>query len=329
MGYIPDDPPPYPPDEALLHDYRLNRSWLDNIALTCRRFAALILEALLHAPVLEVQTPLRFAGRQPSDIFRLILKIHEKPELSRHIKHMRLCFIHEIHDLPDDTINKTCELIRALRLPAAWKEHCIKEFRSHDERWLFMALLALLPQLETLCISDPYGSARFEWAKDWSGSSFTAPIIHSLRQLKLESFSPCIISGLQNFQNLLTLDLSIGLRQEMSAAKIRSRSELFIKQAQLRTLCNVKKLRLDFEAKTTGIWDHRHRSCMANVIRGFKNLQSLTYYAEPSAGKNPYRSVRAFPAYQANIQSYPDPPSASVELASDYWGMESVCWRNM
>ncbi|KNG48315.1 hypothetical protein TW65_05224 [Stemphylium lycopersici] len=68
-----------------------------------------------------------------------------------------------------------------------------------------------------------------------------------------------------------------------------------------------------------GIWDHRQRSCMSNVIRGFQNLQSLAYYAEPSAGKNPYRSVRAFPAYQANIQSYPDPPSASVELANDYW----------
>lgn len=324
MGYIPDDPPPYPPDEALLYDYRLNRRWLNNIALTCKRFAALIPEALLYAPVLEVSTPLRFAGSQPSDIFRLVLKIHEKPDLSRHIKHIRLCFTRGIQILPPDTINKTCELIRALPLPASWKELCIKEFRRPSESSLFMALLALLPQLETLCISHPHEFAGLGWAKDWSGSPFTAPIIHSLRQLKFESFLPCLVWGLQNFQNLATLDLSIGLLQGNSGEKIRLCSEVFLQPSTSEMLRVIKHLRLDFQARTMGIWDHRQRSCMSNVIRGFQNLQSLAYYAEPSAGKNPYRSVRAFPAYQANIQSYPDPPSASVELANDYWGMEAV-----
>jgi hypothetical protein len=61
---------------------------------------------------------------------------------------------------------------------------------------------------------------------------------------------------------------------------------------------------------------------MTNIIRGFPNLRTLEYYAESSDCKNPYRSVRAFPAYQSNIQKYPDASSAfadDVYIDEQHW----------
>jgi hypothetical protein len=65
--------------------------------------------------------------------------------------------------------------------------------------------------------------------------------------------------------------------------------------------------------KSVGIWDFSARSGLTHILQAFPELQSLDFYAEASSEKNPFRSVRAFPHYQANIQAYPDAP-----LTSDY-----------
>ena len=63
------------------------------------------------------------------------------------------------------------------------------------------------------------------------------------------------------------------------------------------------------------------RECMINIVQAFRNLKTLEYYAESSESKNPYRSVRAFPVYQANIQNYPDVslPLAAEVAEEPYW----------
>jgi hypothetical protein len=61
---------------------------------------------------------------------------------------------------------------------------------------------------------------------------------------------------------------------------------------------------------------------MFNVVQAFRNLRSLEYYAESSEGKNPYRSIQAFPNHQANIQNYPDESALSDDeddFADEDW----------
>ena len=57
LGYIPDDPPPSPPDEYLVSDFRASCRSLLGVALTCRRFAVLIPEVLFSTLVLELSIP--------------------------------------------------------------------------------------------------------------------------------------------------------------------------------------------------------------------------------------------------------------------------------
>jgi hypothetical protein len=309
VGYIPDDPPPSPPDSYLIEDFRVIQHDLNNIALTCKRFTPLVQEALLYAPVLEANSSL--ANLTHSDALGLILKFCAKPELARYVKHLRIHLPQADSTGPPDNILEDLRIIiAASSLPQPWKETWGDQLNGG--RTCAEALLALLPQLRTLCISEP----NSDLGVDWNEGSL-------LSYLKFETPLPPRLAGLGNLPYLHTLDLSLRIRGEPSnMVEVRSMENFPVHSLQdPRLFCNIRQLRIDFEVKTVGVWNTTAIRCMSNVVHAFKNLKTLDYYAESSESKNPYRSVRAFPAYQANIQSY---PGVSSPLTSDveserYW----------
>jgi hypothetical protein len=224
---------------------------------------------------------------------------------------------------------KVCEIIASLDLPTVWKTAWSAQVKNSFGYGSAAVLLALLPNVATLCISDPasqliFSEANFEPKADSSDSSFRRlplrlPTMLALSYVKYESPLPPSLKGLQHFPNLYTLDLSIRLQGQI-ASQVRRASECY-----LYSRCEqptIQRLRLDFEVRTVGIWNTTSRACMTNMLRGFPNLQTLEYYAESSDSKNPYRSVRAFPAYQANIQHYPEISSSFVDefvLDEQHW----------
>ncbi len=224
---------------------------------------------------------------------------------------------------------KVCEIIASLNLPAVWKTAWSAQVKNSFGYGSASVLLALLPNVETLCISDPasqliFSEASYEPKPDHFDSSFRKlplrlPTMLALSYVKYESPLPPTLKGLQHFPNLHTLDLSIRLQGQIDS-KVRHASECYLYSRFEQP--TIQRLRLDFEVRTVGIWNTTSRACMTNMLRGFPNLHSLEYYAESSDSKNPYRSVRAFPAYQANIQHYPDISSSFVDefiLDEQYW----------
>jgi hypothetical protein len=309
LGYIPDDPPPSPPDAYLIEDFRVIQHDLNNIALTCKRFTPLVQEALMFAPVLEANSsPANLAH---SDVLGLILKFCAKPELARHVKQLRM-HLPPVDSIspPDNILEDLRIVIASSRLPQPWRETWSN--RLDDGRTCAEALLALLPQLRRLCISEPNSHLGIEWIEG-------SPISY----LKVETPLPPYLAGLNNLPYLHTLDLSLRTQGEPShMVVVRSIENFTMHPPQDPSLFyNIYHLRLDFDVRTVGVWNAATIRCMSNVVRAFKNLKTLEYYAESSESKNPYRSVRAFPAYQANIQNYPD---VSLPVASDvanerYW----------
>jgi hypothetical protein len=313
IGYIPDDPPPSPPDSYLIEDFRVNQLSLRSIALTCKRFRLLIQEALVYAPVLKINPS--HASLTHLDTFGLLLRICAKPELARHVKQLRI-HLHE-PDLnsvrpPRDVLEETRRIMASSSLPRSWKETWGDQPVSHDGRTCAKALLALLPQLHRLCISEQDSDLVIDWIE--------GPL---LSYLKVESPLPPCLLGLGNMPHLHTLDLSLRIRGEPSnMVGVRSMENFSVSALQQPHLFhNIHRLRLDFEVRTVGVWNTTGRRCMSNVVQAFKNLKTLEYYAESSESKNPYRSVRAFPVYQANIQNYPDvfTPLASEVAEEPYW----------
>jgi hypothetical protein len=308
-GYIPDDPSPSPPDSYLTDDFRVIKRDLNNIALTCKRFTPLVQEALLYAPVLETNPSL--ANLTHSDALGLILKFCAKPELARYVKQLRIHLPQADSSSPPDNILEDLRIIIASSsLPQPWKETWGDRLRGG--RTSAEALLALLPQLDRLCISEPNSELGLSWTE---GSP--------LSYLKVETPLPPRLAGLGNLPYLHTLDLSLRIRGEPSnMVEVRSIENFSVYSLQdPRIFGNIHHLRLDFEVRTVGVWNATATRCMSNVVHAFKNLKTLEYYAESSESKNPYRSVRAFPAYQANIQNYSDgsPPLASDVANERYW----------
>ncbi|KAJ6196222.1 hypothetical protein J3E72DRAFT_245611 [Bipolaris maydis] len=317
LGYIPDEPLPSCPDYQVLKDFRLYNSWLLNVALTCKRFAALIPEVALRTIVLDVYT--RYVQPERPRLcwsapFALLLQFKEKPDLIRHIKQLRIHLPYT--DEPD---RYQCDnegmgsMLASLRVPNAWKVKLFKDITTSFGRGPFNVLLSVL-ELDVLCVSEPHNEPKLEWAEQLSVAPFTPPIIRSLRYLRMESVLPPAIQAVEVFRKLNTVDLSIALCGQ-SPFDIVSASEKFLANTAVN---NIKRLRLNFEVRTIGVWSSARRTCMSNVVKGFQNLESLTYYAESSVAKNPYRSLRSFPAYQANIQIYPE-VSLSPELIEGYW----------
>jgi len=273
-------------------------------------------------------------------VIKFVRKLDQNPELSRYIKQLRICWSQRKDGDPlglsfDSETSISPTVLIALEDQMARLESELKlphpprmfgsaiAFGDLVERSV-PALLDLLPHLETLCISDPYLTGPKHWSRAGMKTG------HALSYLKVERLMTLVPEGLLDFPNLRTLDLSLKI-QGLSPSAILEDSERFRDFGRTKKIHspfrNIEHVRLDFEVKTVGIWNTTSRAYMNNIIHTFSELQSLTYYAESSASKNPYRSVRAFPAYQANIQYYPEStPSSTNGLAMDEqtWGTTSV-----
>jgi hypothetical protein len=328
LGYIPDDPPPSPPDEYLVSDFRASCRSLLGVALTCRRFAVLIPEVLFSTLVLELSIPETWNDLPGSDIFGLIPIFHARPEWKRHVKQLRLCIPKSEHGfsiIRDLVHEKALDFINSLDFPVEFKEGWSQQLEI-SLAWTFaFVLLALLPNVVTLCISDrksrlAFGEANTDQPEKAMGLiRQRLPVSHMLSYVKFESPLPPVLRGLDNVPNLHTLDLSIKLQGQLLSS-VRYYSEFYLDGSCEQP--SIQRLRLDFEVKSVGVWSVPSRRCMTNIIRGFPNLRTLEYYAESSDCKNPYRSVRAFPAYQSNIQKYPDASSAfadDVYIDEQHW----------
>ncbi|KAI4646576.1 hypothetical protein J4E93_004797 [Alternaria ventricosa] len=338
LGYIPDDPPPSSPDEYLVSDFRANSRSLLNIALTCKRFTVLAREVLLSSLVLEVDFPETLNELSNSDIYGLIWRLQARPGWKRHIKQLRLCLPSEDRGIMElngrgpvephvnyRVYEKACEIVASLDLPAWLKTGKIAELKGTFAHASASVFLALLPNIATLCIFDPDSyltlvEAHSQATRPWPKFALRLPTAHVLTYLKYESpLPPLLGGGLEHYPNLHTLDLSIRLQGQIHS-QIRMQADHYLNSRRAQP--TIRHLRLDFEVRTVGVWNTTARACMTNILRAFPNLQTLEYYAESSDSKNPYRSVRAFPAYQANIQYYPTGPSAfedDVYVDEQYW----------
>ncbi|KAF2821787.1 hypothetical protein CC86DRAFT_358811 [Ophiobolus disseminans] len=347
LGHIPDDPPPNSPDTYLLTDFLVCSRALYSLALTNRRFRDIAQKYLFAAPVIGGYA-VRVSGTSCSSRIAFLLRtLFSRSDLRRHVRKIRLCFLEgrpptsgNPFDLDQGNelgltskplnfatiVHQTRGIVMSSNLPETlkrtWCAQLIMDFRYST----IGILVALLPRLETLSISeqnlepiddiDDYtanmiGIRRLHTA-DPTGVDLQGiqclPAAHSLRTLKISSMFPLRFDGLDKFPNLDTLDLGLKLAS-VDYYMVEELEELFATPEVTTNFDRIRHLRLDCQVKTVGIWDFAARQGIAHVLRAFSSLVSLDFYAEPSHEKNPFRSVRAFPHYQANIQTYPDEPS--------------------
>jgi hypothetical protein len=274
LGYIPDDPPPSPPDDYLIEDFRTNCHSLRDIALTCKRFAPLAQEALLAAPLLEAANPDSLCRLPCASLLILIKQLHARPELARHLKQLRICYYPFAHDStrvapPNSYLEQWRDVVMSLNVPDHWKKWWCRDFIEREEaehldksrkleqyfvRACVSVLLALLPQLERLCISDAYSFAHPDSATQPRPEyDFDTVPARPLTYVKLETPWAPSPGDLHQFPSLNTLDLSMRLRGKDSSTVYDS-SEKFLTPSGWYQFDKIHHLRLDFEVRTVGIW---------------------------------------------------------------------------
>ncbi|KAH7064310.1 hypothetical protein BKA63DRAFT_525161 [Paraphoma chrysanthemicola] len=353
LGHIPDDPPPSHPDPYLVKDFLECNSTLCNLALTTRSFRNIAQEQLFFAPVIGgfiFRTPVESSR---SRIAYLLRTLFARPDLRRHIRHIRLCF--PPSEDPDyepnckEEENMEAEAVRfativrqgrvviaSLDMPDRLKKTMSSQMIMNFRHNLLGFIMALLPQLEMLSFSDNATETPPWWDQDGhcfrpnlAGihlGSLTSdmppglqclPATAALRRIKVSSVSMLRMDGLDLCPQLDTLDISMKLAglDAFFADELRT---LFSESDAVSSFQNIQHLRIDCQVKSVGIWDFATRVCLSHLLLPFTNLRSLDYYAEPSSEKNPFRSLRAFPHYQANIQAYPDTVTEVVTEAP-YW----------
>ncbi|KAL5118675.1 hypothetical protein ACEQ8H_003352 [Pleosporales sp. CAS-2024a] len=345
LGHISDDPPPTQPDPYLIRDFLAGCIPLRNLCLTSRRFRHVTQKHLFTAPVLG-----GFAFHYPNDtsharIAFFLRTLITRPDLRRYVQQLRLCYPptgvptdqreeYEEANMGADPLVFILEVVRPARifidnldLPAdvrtSWRKSMIMEQRYT----LLQFIMVLLPHVKRLVISENSSESwlhTYDHVLDMSAlyprsappvtlnSIRHLPCAQSLRSMKLCSLTPIRLDGVSIFPNLDTLDLSFKLAG-LANHDIENLSVLYDPQEASTGFEGIRHLRLDCQTKSVGIWDFSARHGMTYLLGAFSRLDSLCFYAEPSSEKNPFRSVRAFPHYQANIQAYPD-----AALASDY-----------
>lgn len=337
IGHIPDDPPPSSPDLNLVEDFLACGKTLRSLALTSRRFRDTAQEYLLRAPILE---GLAYDFEQPLGTSRIaffLRTLFARPELRRHVRQIRICIpMYNIPDVAAMRFRFLAELDGGRNLNT-WHEpldfqdimrqshvevrsaKCSENTRKSLESQIWFGtiglLLTLLPQLECLSISEQsvqvlnYGIAN---ALDMLGAHrerlLYLPAPSSLRRLVVSSLLPLFLPGLNAFPNLDRLQLALKLAGS-DGQTVAQFETLFVGPGACTNYGRIRHLRIDCQVKTAGIWDFAARSNMTHILKAFQELETLVFYAEPSHEKNPYRSVRAFPHYQANIQTYPHEPT--------------------
>jgi hypothetical protein len=352
LGHIPDDPPPSRPDPYLIQDFLSNCGPFCSLSLTSRRFRELSQKHLFFAPVIG-----GFAFRSPPDqshsrIAYLLRTLLARPDLRRHVRQLRLCFPEnsELEEQRTEKIDSNLQveplsfvndimhgfgdIIATLDLPDDFK----KSYSMGTKYTMLGVFLALLPRLETLSFSDndlyiprytdnalalsihPQSRANINMH-----NIQCLPAAKSLKYLKISSLGPLRLDGLDIFQKLDSLDLSMKLAG-LDHHGINQLTRLYTGPKPSMNFGSIRHLRFDCKIKSIGIWDFAARSGMQHVLQAFPKLSSLEFYAEPSSEKNPLQSVRAFPRYQANIQAYPNKLSANDDNSSleEQWWDERV-----
>ncbi|KAH7392210.1 hypothetical protein DE146DRAFT_757948 [Phaeosphaeria sp. MPI-PUGE-AT-0046c] len=348
LGHIPDDPPPSQPDPYLIRDFLMACRPLWSLSLTSRKFRKLAQNRLYTAPVLS-GFAFRFSFHKTHARIAFFLRtLFARPDLRKHVRHIRLCYPNsgeptvqreeneesnlnaEAIPFVTEIVDQCRSLIATFDLPADMKMSWIGQMIVDYRYTLTGVLLALLPKLETLSFSEgdlktwlylddhvlnvigmhPYSHANIDLR-----SIKCMPAAQSLRYLKLSSLTPIRLDGLDMFENLDSLDISIKLAG-LDTDDIEHLSRLYSGREALRNFRNLRNLRFDCQIKSVGIWDFSARSGMLHILQAFPAITSLDFYAEPSSEKNPFKSVRAFPHYQANIQAYPATPSIADYDAS-------------
>ncbi|KAI8931452.1 hypothetical protein NX059_011779 [Plenodomus lindquistii] len=304
---------------------------LINLALTCKRFWPLVAEQIVFAPVLTNSYPDPCAEGSLSDncirIFALLHILLAHQERRRHVKQLRLTITPIPEDVaPDWTpppalIEQIHALIESLEIPPSLKNE-LRDHARHAFETLVSILLLLVPQLDRLCIARPLGY--------WITSEPARPCCllrklpsHTLGYLKFEKFFLADLDHVIRCVKTNTLDLSVvhgWPHSETAFATPTSFAPLASGGRSSESPSRLRNLRLDFRAEPVGPWTHNTRNYIVDLLQKFNHLVSLDFYAEPTENKNPYRSVRAFPHYQANIQNYPDGSSQlPADVSDDHW----------
>lgn len=324
LGLIPDDPPPSPPDSCLIADYVANSQTYCKLALVNKRFNGLVQELLFYAPVLS--TSIDDVNPRLMCFLRTLLA---RPDLRRHVRQVRFCC--EIYPLLEDWseyktraelatsfVPVAHDAISALDLDSECKEKWYTQMSRSLEIGFIGALFALLPRIEVLSISD---ERSYEEGVSYPDSSrffnFNVqqlkhlPMAYALRYLKVSSLWPHAIHGLTDLPHIRTFDLS----GKLTNSYRRHLAKRYHPNTNVNSILN---LRIDYQVKTVGILDSP-AGLSEYALDTFPQIRSLDFYSEPSNEKNPFRSVRAFPYYQANIQHYPDPsvledPDAIIDV---------------
>jgi hypothetical protein len=292
-----------------------------------------------------------------SRIAYFLRTIIERPDLRRHVKQIRLCFspddedeqqrptretsnlgVEALSSVPD-MLTQACGIIDTFDIPAPLKLAWTMRICGEDSRYTMLAIaLGLLPHLERLSFSEesletwPWDNiggrgahmlgAYLGFPKELELYSICClPIGQNIKCLKVSSRMSINLDGIYMIPSLDTLDISMSIAS-MRSETVQALSELYTGYRSSMNFRYIRHLRLDFQIKSMGIWNFAARTGTTHILQAFPELKSLDFYAEPSSEKNPFRSVRAFPHYQANIQTYPDAPSpADFDSHADgaYW----------
>jgi hypothetical protein len=362
LGHIPDDPPPSLPDEHLMRDFLVGCQPLYSLCLTSKRFRSLAQEHLFSAPVLSGVTFRHpeedeegdvSLERSNSRIAYFLRTILERPDLRRHVKQIRLCYSPdcaanagrygqeatnpntEAHVSVPDILTQACDNIDTFDVPAhlkkAWK---IGISGASFKYMILEVVMALLPQLERLSFSEEHMNSWHTAVRSNMLGAYLCeipclPIGQNLKCLKVSSRMPVGLDDLYKIPSLNTLDISMNIAS-MRSQTVQELSKMCSSYQASASFRYIRHLRLDFQIKSMGIWNFAARTGITHMLQAFPDLESLDFYAEPSSEKNPFRSVRAFPHYQANIQTYPDAPSpADYDSHADgaYWDQQVYAAR--
>ena len=354
MGHNPDGLPPSPPDPYLIEDFSIFNSTFCNIALTCKRLLHPAQEYLLYAPIIGGSVFRLPSGLTYPRIFSLVRTLSSRPELRQHVKELRICFpsyerAYDQDESSRDVIEKwkpdledfsgvlkpVEDIIASIGISGCLPDMWTVRIHNCLVHVLIGLLISILPKLERLCISETrlhaeplqtykcsynlFGIHSRALTSSVCSSLYKGLATQSLTYLKVVSNLPIILDGLDLFPNLHTLDISSSLAL-LPYHEILDAVEQYAAADKWGKSRTINCLRIDFRVTTVGPWNLTTRTCMFDIIRGFRDLKNLDLYAEASYSKNPFRSVRAFPHYQTNIQNYPDISTAlDTDTEEQYW----------
>ncbi|KAH9881152.1 hypothetical protein J1614_001647 [Plenodomus biglobosus] len=324
LGHDPDGSSSYLDAGCLMDDFNKSCRSLSSLALTCKRLSPLVTEQMVFAPLVKNWDNRESFQSLPrlscTRLLALIRVLVAHPERTNFMKQLRLSLCPEVDfgqnmDASKILAAATHTLIKSLELPPA-SMLALREYAQEcPANTLASILLMLASRLERLCISrSPVFSTIMELERPCCLVKRLP--FHKLKYLKIENYKLIDIDHLACCADTDILDLSISPEEIGYNFTTPALSE----KKSKKYACELRHVRVDFQTKTVGMWNHAKRMYMVDLLLKFRHLKSLDFYAEPSDCKNPFRSVRAFPHYQANIQNYPDKSDClPLHVEDQYW----------